>query len=371
VEQKTKSRKGVLTLAVFTLLLLSLGIGIYYKIAEKGGQTHSQQVFPPVVVEILTVVPAELENKISAVGSILSNESVTIKPEVSGKINFIGFEEGKQVEKGTVLFQLDSELLDAEYQEVKANYDYASLQYERAKRLRKNGVIPLEEYDERLRAYRNAKSRLNTLSTRLRKHKILAPFSGRIGSRRVSIGEYVAVGDELVHIEDLSIVKVEFYTPQRYIQKIENGQLVRVAVEPISQAYEGSIYLIDPLVDPETRSAVVRAKVSNPDEVLKPGMFCTVTVVLEKKEDALMVPEEAVISRGEKHFLYLIEAGKAVMKQVSLGVFLEGKVEILTGLNPGDQVIVSGLQKLTPGARVQEVRRKGGKRQDFQIPNDK
>jgi membrane fusion protein (multidrug efflux system) len=289
------------------------------------------------------------------VGSILSNESVNIKPEVSGKINFIGFEEGKHVEKGDILFKLDSELLDAEYQEIQANYDYANLQYERAKRLKKDGVIPVEEFDERLRAYLNAKSRLNTLATRLRKHKLTAPFGGRVGSRMVSIGDYVAVGTPLVHIEDLSLVKVEFYIPQRYIHKIKNGQLVRVAVEPLSQIYEGTIYLIDPRVDPETRSAVVRAKVKNPDDVLRPGMFCTVAIVIEKKGNSLMVPEEAVVSRGEKHFLYLTEEGKAVMRQVSLGLFSEGKVEIASGLNPGEQVVVSGIQKLAPGVPVREI----------------
>ncbi|MCK5187445.1 MAG: efflux RND transporter periplasmic adaptor subunit, partial [Deltaproteobacteria bacterium] len=181
-----------------------------------------------------------------------------------------------------------------------------------------------------------------------------APFDGRVGARMVSIGDYVAVGDPLVHIEDLSLVKVEFYIPQRYMQKLKNGQLVRIVVEPLSEVYEGTIYLIDPRVDPETRSAVVHAKIKNPDEVLRPGMFCTVTIVIEKKENGLMVPEEAVMSRGEKHFLYLKEEGKAVMKQVRLGLFSEGKVEIVSGLNPGEQVVVAGIQKLAPGAPVKE-----------------
>ena len=362
MQQRIRKRKVLRALIICLIFMFLLGVGIYYNVAKKTDRTQSQQGFPPIVVETLTVAPAILENKVSAVGSILSNESVTIKPEVSGKINFIGFEEGEYVEKGRILFKLDSELLDAEYQEVKANYDYANRQYERAKRLKRDGVVPIEEFDERLRAYLNAKSRLNTLSTRLKKHKVLAPFSGRVGSRMVSIGDYLAVGDPMVRLEDLSLVKVEFYIPQRYIQEIENGQLVRVMVEPLSQVYEGSIYLIDPRVDPETRSVVIRAKVSNPDEVLKPGMFCTVTVVVEKKKDALMVPEEVVVLRGEKHFLYLVENGKAVMRQVKLGIFAKGKVEIMTGLSSGDQVIVAGLQKLSSGAPVQEANGREGKK---------
>ena len=351
---RLSSRNSLLTLLVFVAILLSVGVGIYFKASMQSIQNQSHGPPFSIIVETIKVVPGTVENRISAVGSIFSNESVLIKPEVSGKINFIGFEEGEHVGKEKILFRLDSELLEAEYQEVKANYDYATLQYERAKRLKKDGVIPLEEFDERHRAFLNAKSRLNTLATRLRKYKIRAPFDGRVGARMVSIGDYVAVGDPLVHIEDLSLVKVEFYIPQRYMQKIKNGQLVRVVVEPLSKVYEGTIYLIEPRVDPETRSAVVHAKVKNPFEVLRPGMFCTVTIVIEKKENGLMVPEEAVVSRGEKHFLYLKEEGKAVMKQVHLGLFSEGKVEIVSGLNPGEQVVVAGIQKLAPGAPVKE-----------------
>ena len=242
---RLSSRNRLLTLLIFVAILLSVGVGIYFKASMQSIQNQSQRPPFSIIVETLKVIPETVENRISAVGSIFSNESVLIKPEVSGKINFIGFEEGEHVGKGKILFRLDSELLDAEYQEVKANYDYASLQYERAKRLKKDGVIPLEEFDERHRAFLNAKSRLNTLATRLRKYKIKAPFDGRVGARMVSIGDYVAVGDPLVHIEDLSLVKVEFYIPQRYMQKLKNGQLVNVLSSEIYPAniaiYKGKV----------------------------------------------------------------------------------------------------------------------------------
>jgi membrane fusion protein (multidrug efflux system) len=136
---------------------------------------------------------------------------------------------------------------------------------------------------------------------------------------------------------------------------------VRVKVEPLLQVYQGSIYLIDPRIDFESRNVVIRAKVANPEEVLKPGMFCTVEVVVEKKENGLMVPEQAVVSRGERHFLYLEEEGIAVMREVSLGIFLEGRVEIAEGLSPGDQVIIAGIQKLSPGVKVQELKAKSSR----------
>jgi membrane fusion protein (multidrug efflux system) len=354
---KTRFNAGfsVVILASCVILLLALATGYYFYSKQKPSKKRPPRPRRSVAVELFTAVSQPLETKISAVGTILSNESVTIKPEVPGKINLIGFEEGTTVQKDEILFTLDSELLEAEYQEVKANFDYTTNQYQRAKKLNKDGIIPSEEFDERLRAYLNAKSRLNTLATRLRKHTLKAPFTGRLGSRLVSIGDYVTAGESLINLEDLSPVKIEFYIPQRFILTIKPGQPVQVVVEPLSQLFEGTIYLIDPQVDPETRSALIRAKVPNPDKVLKPGMFCTVTIVLEKKEDALTVPLEALVSRGEKHFLYIEEEGKAAIRQVQLGIFSEGSVEILDGLKPNERVIVAGLQKIAPGAPVEEA----------------
>ena len=181
---KTRFNTGlsVVILASCVILVLALATGYYVYSKQKPSKKRPPRPRRFVAVELFTAVSQPLETKISAVGTILSNESVTIKPEVPGKINVIGFEEGTTVQKDEILFTLDSELLEAEYQEVKANFDYATNQYQRAKKLNKDGIIPSEEFDERLRAYLNAKSRLNTLATRLRKHTLKAPFTGRLGS---------------------------------------------------------------------------------------------------------------------------------------------------------------------------------------------
>ena len=353
---KTAGRqKIILILVLFLIVLLAAGGGFYYTLKKKKPKRRSRPPRKSIAVETVIVNPQTLENKISAVGTILSNESVTIKPEVAGTINSIGFEEGKTVTNGVTLFTLDAELLEAEYQEVKANFDFSSSQYERAKKLKKDGVIPSEEFDERRRAYLNAKSRLNTLATRLRKHSIKAPFTGTIGSRMVSIGDFVTIGESMVNLEDLSLVKVEFNVSQRFISRISLDQVVRISINPLPQLYEGTVYLIEPKLNTDTRSALIKAKVPNPENLLKPGMFCTVTIVIETIENALAVPLEARVSRGEKHFLYIVEDDKAVMRPVQLGLFTEGSIEITDGLNPGDRVIVAGLQKIGPGALVQEA----------------
>ena len=303
------SWKSLFAVSLFLIVLTAAGMGIYSTFRNTGNEPQPPRSRPPVTVEIIAVTPQAVENTFSAVGTILANESVTIKPEVSGKINFIGFQEGILVEAGKTLFTLDSALLEAEYQEVKANFDYASNQYQRARKLQKDGVIPSEEFDERLRVYLNANARLNTLATRLQKHTIQAPFRGRVGPRNVSMGDYVAAGEPLVTIDDLTTVKIEFYIPQRFAEKVAAPQTVRVAVQPFPKLFEGTVYLIDPQFDPESRSARVRATIINAEEALKPGMFCTVTVLLERKEHGLTVPAEAILSRGEKHFLFIDQRG--------------------------------------------------------------
>jgi membrane fusion protein (multidrug efflux system) len=186
-----------------------------------------------------------------------------------------------------------------------------------------------------------------------------------VGSREVSIGDYVSVGEALVRVEDLSNVKVEFYVSQRYVQRIAIGQRVRVSVEPLPEKYEGTVYLIDPRVDADTRSAVVRGKVPNPGEVLRPGMFCTASIIIEEKKNALLVPEEAVLSRGDKRFLFVEKDGKAAIRAVRLGLSAEGRVEVVEGLQPRARVVAAGSQKLftdTPIVEYKPGARRPGKK---------
>ncbi len=334
-------------LLISCLLLLCCGCG-------PGAEIQSASA-PPVAVETVVVSPERIEETLTVVGTLFSNESVNIKPEVSGKIEYIGFEEGQSVDNNTVLFRLDTELLETEYGEARANYDYAKSQYRRAKNLRKNNVIADAGYDDTYRQYVNAGSRMKTLSARLKKHTIRAPFAGRLGARRVSVGAYVAVGQELVHLEDLSTIKAEFYVPERYLSKIGTGRIVRVRVESLAEACEGPIYFIDPRIDTETRSAVVRARIPNPDEKLRPGMFCTAEIILAVEAGALTVPQTAVFARGEGQFVYVRSNGTAEARPVTPGIFSNRRVQIKTGLQPGETVVVSGIQKIIPGARLIEA----------------
>jgi len=336
------------------ILIAAVAAGILM-INRQSRSPESRGSFPPASVEIKKVVPRQVSNILSAVGTILSNESVEIRPEVAGKIIHIGFAEGEHVAAGAVLFRLDSELIEAEYQEVNANLDFARAQYERAQNLRKNRVIADEKYDSIFRELIQAQSHLNTLATRLKKQTISAPFSGIVGARRVSVGDYVAVGQSMVHLEDLSSVKAEFYVPERHLGSLRTGQRVACRVQALSGDFTGSVYLIDPRIQSETRSAVVRARIDNPGEVLRPGMFCKVDIIVQVKDNALTVPQEAIVSRGETQFVYVDMNGTAEMRKIETGLFLHDSVEITSGINAGDMLIVSGVQKLFPGMKVRDA----------------
>jgi membrane fusion protein (multidrug efflux system) len=341
---RKKRHFSLLRLWIAAVLLLCFGCG--------SGEQPKSASMPPVAVETVVVEPERVEEILTVVGTLLSNESVNIKPEVSGKIEYIGFEEGQSVDNNTVLFRLDTELLETEYGEARTNYDFAKSQYRRAEKLRKDRVIPDERYDEVYREYANAGSRLKTLSTRLKKHSIEAPFGGRLGARRVSVGDYVGVGQDLVHLEDLSTIKAEFYVPERYLSKIGIGLNVRIRVESLAQAHEGFIYFIDPRINIETRSAIVRARIPNPDETLRPGMFCTAEIIMEVETDALMVPQTAVFARGTQQFVYIRSDGTAEARPVTPGIFSGSRLQITEGLQPGETIVVSGIQKIMPGARL-------------------
>jgi membrane fusion protein (multidrug efflux system) len=305
-----------------------------------------------VMVEAFSVQPETILVSISTVGTILANESVVIKPEVPGKLTDIGFREGEFVARGRKLFQLDTDLIDAEYREITANLAFARAQYERALSLKKSRVIPEEQYDVIVREYRNAQARSDRLAVQREKHAIVAPFSGVAGVRQVSPGAYVAIGQDMVALDDIATLKAEFYVPERYHSRLQSVRQVTIDLETLERQVHGIIELISPQVHAQTRSIVVRARVENPDMALKPGMFCKVTIDLEARDNALAIPRRAIVARGDQQYVYVSAGGSAELRPIQTGLSTGDRVEVLEGLGPGDMVITAGMQKIQPGTRV-------------------
>ena len=190
----------------------------------------------------------------------------------------------------------------------------------------------------------------------LEKAHIVAPFSGIVGLRHVSVGEYITAGQALVNLEAIDPVKADFRVPEKFLPAIKVGQTILIKVDAFpDDNFEGKVYAIDPRLDVAGRSLLVRALVPNKDRRLRPGLFARVTVLLQLKEDALTVPEQAIVPQGDSQFVFKIVDGKVQFTKVVIGTRREGRVEIIEGLTAGDQVVTAGQLKIRDGSAVSVV----------------
>ena len=306
-----------------------------------------------VTVEAVTLQPTQLVETVSSIGNLVADESVVIRPEVDGRIVEIAFDEGQPVQAGQLLFRLDAAIFQAQLRESEARLDLTRRTYERARTLREKGASSAEILDRALSEYRMAEASVELNRARLEKMRIVAPFSGTIGLRQVSLGAFVEAKNELVTLVNLDSLKVEFRLPERYYRVIAEGGLVRAAPDALpGEVFEGRIYAIAPVVDINGRSVAVKARVANPERRLRPGMFVRVSLLVDRRADALVAPESAIVQRGDGHFVYRVEDGKAVLAKVRLGLRQTGRIEVVDGLSAGDTIVTAGQIKLRPGDRV-------------------
>ncbi len=305
----------------------------------------------PVIIQQPVLMP--VEETLSAVGTVEANERVEIQPEVSGLVESILFKEGDRVRQNQRLFALNSRSEAAAVAQAEAEAQLARSNLERAKTLIGTKAISQQELDllESLLAVKEAA--LNAAQQELSERFIEAPFDGQVGPRMVSPGQYVNAGTSLVTLVDDVTVKVRFRIPERQLSLIKTGQTGRLTVAAWpDQVFVGTVDLIDPVVDPATRTTEIRMRVPNPDLRLQPGMFARVSVVVETREQSLVVPEAALIPSLENFSIYVVKDGVATLTPVKLGVRLPGQVEILSGLEPSSQFVGSGVQKIVDGMKV-------------------
>ena len=307
----------------------------------------------PVPVEVVELKPVRVEQSITAVGSLRSNESVLLRPEVSGRIASIGFRDGQAVRRGQLLVGLDATLNEAEVAQARAEFDLANSNLKRTEDLARQSFVSSSAQDQAASSVQVAEARLKLAEARLAKMRIVAPFDGVVGIRNVSIGDYVKDGADLVNVEDIRTLKVDFRLPERYFTQLKAGLPVEVVADALPGArYMGRVDAINPRVDASGRSLEIRAKLDNTDGRLRPGMFARVRVLLGDRPDALMVPEEAVVPLGDDFFVFTVADGKARRVPVKLGVRREAQVELLEGVRAGDQVITAGIRVQRDGQPV-------------------
>jgi membrane fusion protein, multidrug efflux system len=307
-------------------------------------------------VEAEVVKAERIAQEIIAVGSLRSNESVTLSSEIAGRITGIHFREGQPVAKGALLFELDDSIYRAELQQARAGLALSQRNHERAKELFERSLISTRERDEAAAKLDVDRATVALGEARLAKTRIRAPFDGVVGLRAVSPGDYIGAGQPLAPLEQIAVLKADFRLAEAALSAIKVGQLLNLEVDAWpGQTFPGRVYAIDPRLAEDTRSIGVRARVPNDQGRLRPGLFARVRLVIAERAQAVLVPEQSIIPQGNKLFVYVIEDGKAAMRPVQLGLRQGGRVEVVDGVKPGDTVITAGAQKIGPGAPVMPI----------------
>lgn len=311
----------------------------------------------PGMVTQVVAVKAEHQpvvESISLVGTVRANESVEIKAEVGGAVEKISFEEGQRVEKGAPLIEIDGGKISASLQQSEAQLRLAQSKFDRARDLSQTKAVSQAELDEARAVFDANSASVELAKEQLKDTKIHAPFTGIIGARMVSPGQVIAPQQVLTSIADLDPVKVELNVPERFMSRVAVGQKIELTVAAYrGEKFTGEVYFIAPQIDSVNRTALVKAKVANSDLRLKPGMFASLDLTLKVKEDAVVIPEAALIPQGENVVVVVVDNEMtAQMRPVKTGLRQAGRVEVIEGLKGGETIVVEGWQKARPGGKV-------------------
>jgi membrane fusion protein, multidrug efflux system len=325
----------------------------------------------PAAVEVSQVVALRLEDDVQAVGSLRARQGVILRPEVSGRIAKLAFNDGQRVKKGQLLVQLDDTLQAAQLAQSEAQASIAATNLKRSRELQAQNFVSQSAVDQNTAALEVAQAQVNLSKAQMARMRILAPFDGALGIRSVNVGDYLKDGADIVSIEDTGSVWADFRVPESAIARLKLQQPVEITVEAMPGAkFTGRVDALDSQLDASARSMLVRARVDNASGTLRSGMFVRTRVVFSVRENALVVPEEALVPLGSKQFLFKVvdgPKGKVAQRvEAALGVRVPGKVEILSGVAVGDMIVTAGQQRLLRGdmlpVRPVELDKVGGER---------
>lgn len=327
----------------------------------KTGQPSSQNTDPnKLQVDGVVIKPGLLQDKVNATGSLIAEESVELSTETAGRITSINFEEGQQVEKGQLLLKIDDAELTAQLKKTQHQLKLARTQEDRLSKLQKLEAISQDEYDLAITNLLSLQADSTLLATQISKSQVRAPFSGKIGLRKVSPGAFVTANTVIASLVKTQPLKLQFSIPERYVKEIKSGQEIYFKTVADTLVRKGKVYAFEPEVDASTRSIVVRARYENKQNDMVPGYFADVQIVLHEKPNALMVPSQAIIPELGKVGVYRANNGTAELVEVKTGLRTADAVEIIEGLNTGDTILVTGMLQLKPDMPIKVTTRDGG-----------
>lgn len=325
-------------------------------------QTPSQRPVagPLVAVESGLSRTATQARDLRAIGTLTSDESVQIAPEILGRVVTVDFSEGQSVKEGDMIVKLDDALARAELADAEARFELAEANAGRAQALSRTGNVTERARDEAKTNLRTARAAVDLAKVRLDKHTIRAPFSGIVGMRQVSPGAFITAGTTVVNLEKIDELKVDFSLPEIHLADVRTGQEIEVRVDALpGKTFAGTIYAIDPMVDVNGRSLKIRARVPNASGELRPGLFARIVVKGLSERKVVVIPESAVVPRGGETFVYRIEDGKVVETKVRLGQRANAEVQVLEGLESDAAIVTAGQLKVRDGTMVTVIEADG------------
>ena len=346
--------KVVRSVLFVLIAIIIVGLILYpkLKMEEQGPQISPQQESSILPVEAKIIEPQRIENIIKITGAILANESVSLKSEISGKVEKIYFQEGQRVKKGDLLLSINDDEFVAQLERLKYTQKLnEDIEY-RQRQLLDKEAISREEYEIALTTLNTTLSDIKQTEARLAKHKIYAPFDGIIGLRQVSEGSYISPSDLVVNIYNINPIKIEFSIPGKYSAMVNKGDTINFTVESSNNVFIGTIYAVEPRIDPRTRTLQIRAICRNDEEILIPGQFANIDYILDVLPDALMVPSQSIIPELNSHKVYTFKNGVVNQENVNIGLRTDTEVQITQGINPGDTVITTGILQVRQGMPV-------------------
>jgi membrane fusion protein (multidrug efflux system) len=323
-------------------------------------------------VEVAKVESMTLVDETQAVGSLRSRQGVMLRPEVGGRVKEIFFNDGQRVRKGQLMVQFEDQLQQAQVAQARAELSIAEANHKRNQELVAQNFISQRSLDESSAALEVSRAKLSLAQATLQRLQVLAPFDGITGLKQINVGDYLKDGADMVNVEDIDAVLLDFRLPERFQARVRAGQKAQLTVDALpGRPFTAIVQAVDPLIETNGRSVGVRGCIDNRQQQLRPGMFARVNAVFGSRENALVIPEEAIIPQGGRIFVVKVVAGDKPDVRVServavkVGLRQPGKVEILEGLSAGDTVVTAGHQRLqkdgTP-VRVVDLSQPGGGR---------
>lgn len=344
---------------VYTIIFLGIAYLIYYRISAnkkienagggggpKGGKPQS------LMVDGIIVKPASFANNLEVTGTIEANESVTLQSEVSGLVTGIFFKEGSNVTKGTVLVKINDRDIQAQLQEALTKQNLSAANENRAKQLLQKGAISQEEYDTALADLKSLKAQGQLIRAQLAKTSIIAPFSGKIGLRSISVGVYITPATLIANLLSTDPVKVNFSVPEKYMSQIKLNSTITFKTDGSNQIYTGKVFAIEPGINAQTRTLQIKALAVNHNNELLPGSFAKISLALNTVNDAILVPNEAIIPVLKGKTVFISKNGKAKQVDVQSGTRTDANIVITSGLKVGDTVLTTGALSLKEDAPV-------------------